>query len=215
MAGVKGPLFSLGASGTIAKTLVYSTWKGIPYVRTHVIPYNPQEVKQLEVRGIFSTLSEMYKRMPQLARDPWQAAVKGEPLTDRNLHVKENLKVLIDETTLDLLVMSVARGQAVPPASATFVAGPGTITITGTADTLPVGYTLTTMTAAICKDGEPGEVFVTAIIAMDAASPTFEAVFEDLEEVAYQGAIWCVYERTKDVKVFYSTAVRGQATPTA
>ncbi|GAJ22097.1 unnamed protein product, partial [marine sediment metagenome] len=84
MARLTAPLLSLGASGTIAKSLVYSVWKGIPYVRVHVIPANPNSVAQQEVRGIFSTLAEMWKRMPQLARDPWQADVLGLPLTARN-----------------------------------------------------------------------------------------------------------------------------------
>lgn len=77
MARLTAPLLSLGASGSIAKSLVYSTWKGIPYARVHVIPANPKSVGQQEVRGVFATLTEMWKRMPQLARDPFVYAVRG------------------------------------------------------------------------------------------------------------------------------------------
>jgi len=38
MAKVRGPLFSLGASGQLAKTLVYLSWKGLDTVREYVIP---------------------------------------------------------------------------------------------------------------------------------------------------------------------------------
>ncbi|MBA7587394.1 hypothetical protein ES708_29423 [subsurface metagenome] len=54
MAKVKGPLFSLGASGQLAKTLVYADWKGIDYVRQYVIPANPKTAEQQEQRGFFT-----------------------------------------------------------------------------------------------------------------------------------------------------------------
>ncbi|MBA7482587.1 hypothetical protein ES707_18079 [subsurface metagenome] len=54
MAKVKGPLFSLGATGQIAKTLVYMTWKGIADVRSYVIPANPKTADQQQQRGYFT-----------------------------------------------------------------------------------------------------------------------------------------------------------------
>lgn len=214
MARLTAPLLSLGASGSIANSLVFATWKGIPYARVHVIPANPKSAKQQEVRGIFSTLAEMWKRMPQLARDPWQNDVLGLPLTARNRHVQQNVSVLIDETTLDLLVMSVAQGQAIPPINETFTPGVGLITIAGETDTPPVGYTLTSMVAAVCKDGDPSPVFTTATLAEEDAETPFSVEITGLDTVPYQCALWCKWTRTSDSKIFYSTAVRGQATPT-
>jgi len=46
MAKVKGPLFSLDASGKVANSLVYMKWKGISDVRSYVIPANPKTEKQ-------------------------------------------------------------------------------------------------------------------------------------------------------------------------
>jgi hypothetical protein len=51
MAKVKGPLFSMGASGQLGKSLVFMTWKGIKDVRSHVIPANPQTDPQMTQRG--------------------------------------------------------------------------------------------------------------------------------------------------------------------
>lgn len=51
MAKLSGPLFSLGASGKIAGTLVYSVWKGTKYVRQLVIPANPKTASQQTQRG--------------------------------------------------------------------------------------------------------------------------------------------------------------------
>ena len=58
MAKVKGPLFSLSASGQIAKTLVYGDWKGIDIVRKYVIPANPNTSGQQTQRGYFAAAVE-------------------------------------------------------------------------------------------------------------------------------------------------------------
>ena len=58
MAKVKGPLFSLSASGQIAKTLVYGDWKGIDIVRKYVIPANPNTSGQQTQRGYFANAVE-------------------------------------------------------------------------------------------------------------------------------------------------------------
>jgi len=58
MAKVKGPLFSLSASGQIAKTLVYGDWKGIDIVRKYVIPANPKTSGQQTQRGYFAAAVE-------------------------------------------------------------------------------------------------------------------------------------------------------------
>lgn len=51
MAKTTGPLFSLEASGTVGKTVTYSQWKGRPYVRRRVIPFNPYEADQVAARN--------------------------------------------------------------------------------------------------------------------------------------------------------------------
>lgn len=55
MAKVTGPLFSLGARGQIAKTLVFMSWKGIADVRKYVIPANPRTTLQVAQRAKFTS----------------------------------------------------------------------------------------------------------------------------------------------------------------
>ena len=50
MPRLTGPLFSLDARQTLAKTIVYSAWKGINYARIRVVPYNPKSAAQQGVR---------------------------------------------------------------------------------------------------------------------------------------------------------------------
>ena len=54
MAKLTAPLFSLKASGQLAKTLVYMNWKGIEDVRQYVIPANPKTAGQQTQRGYFT-----------------------------------------------------------------------------------------------------------------------------------------------------------------
>lgn len=56
MAKLKAPLLSLGASGSIAKTLTYFTWKGLNVVREHVVPSNPNTALQQTQRAYLTTM---------------------------------------------------------------------------------------------------------------------------------------------------------------
>ena len=58
MAKLKAPLMSLGASGAIAKSIVYFPWKGLNAAREYVVPANPKTVKQTTQRGYLSDVVE-------------------------------------------------------------------------------------------------------------------------------------------------------------
>lgn len=51
MAKLKGPLFSLGATGQLGKALVFFPWKGLDVVREYVVPSNPKTTGQTTQRG--------------------------------------------------------------------------------------------------------------------------------------------------------------------
>ncbi len=54
MAKLKAPLMSFGASGAIAKAIVYFPWKGLNVAREYVIPSNPRTTLQTTQRGYLS-----------------------------------------------------------------------------------------------------------------------------------------------------------------
>lgn len=54
MAKLKAPLMSLGASGAIAKSIVFFPWKGLNAAREYIVPANPKTVKQTTQRGYLS-----------------------------------------------------------------------------------------------------------------------------------------------------------------
>jgi len=208
MARLTGPLFSLGASGTIADTLTYASWKGIPYVRTRVIPANPNTAEQQEVRGVFITLNEMWKRMPQMARDPWVYAVRGRPLTARNRHIQENIPWLIDAAVLNSMIFAVNLGGAIALATAPGVDGAdGTITCTCTPNTAPVGYTIHSCVGAAFLQGVPGDgITRTCYVNQDVAAP-FALVVNVPADGNYIFGAWPIYTRDSDGTLFNGGAI--------
>ena len=69
MAKVTGPLMSLSASGSVANTLVFSIWKGRPYVRELVKPSNPQTEAQAAVRSILALVATACKAVLTVNKD--------------------------------------------------------------------------------------------------------------------------------------------------
>lgn len=60
---------SLSASGTLAKTLTASIWKGQPYMRLRVIPINRNTSGQKLVRSILGTIAKACRAVLTLAND--------------------------------------------------------------------------------------------------------------------------------------------------
>jgi len=215
MARLTAPLLSLGASGSIAKSIVYASWKGIPYARVHVTPANPKSAGQQEVRGVFATLSEMWKRMPQLARDPFVYAVRGLPLTARNKHVQLNVAALQGESDLNKLVMGVASGSAIPFVTAPGVDGTdGTITCTATEGIAPEGMTLSQAVGAACLDGDPSPVLTVITTVGDKSSSPYTFVVTVATDDTYQFACWPIYTRDSDGVKFAGAPLRSQVVVT-
>lgn len=85
MPRLTGPQFSLSASGTIGKTVVYSKWKGRAYSRLRVIPKNPKSTAQKAVRSILGTLAKAVRVVLTLAKDTATPAVGSQFFLDANV----------------------------------------------------------------------------------------------------------------------------------
>ena len=145
MAKLTGPLLSLGASGTVAKTTVFSSWRGVSYVRKHVVPANPQSTAQMVTRDLFSALQAIWKMLPSAVQLIWTTSAKGQPVTDRNLFTQTNIKntgTITDGTMLEFV--TTAKGGLVP-ASVVVTAGSDEIKGVITAPTPPIGFTVSSV----------------------------------------------------------------------
>lgn len=155
MAKPTAPLLSFGASGTLANALVYSKWKGRPYVRRHVIPANPKTVAQTLTRDIFRNLNSIWKVGGALLVAPWDRFADGQVLTGRNAFIGQNVSSLRGKADLADIIMSPGAKGGLPQSATVFTPGVADVTVDITPPTPPSGWTLTSAVAAALKDGAP------------------------------------------------------------
>lgn len=90
MATVNGPLFSLDASGTIAKTAVFSKWKGRNYVRGHAVPANPQSHLQRSRRSVMQFLARSWRDLTAVEQSLWKELASAGNFSPFNAFTKYN-----------------------------------------------------------------------------------------------------------------------------
>ena len=164
MAKITAPFLSFGASGSLAKTLVASKWKGRPYMRQHVIPANPQSIAQTLTRDAFASAAAIWKLMGPLGIAPWDRFAVGQVLTGRNAlqgrYVTENR----GEVDLQSWNMSPGAKGGTPLVSAV-LSSPGVndILVTTVTPTPPTGWTVRSTVAMAIRDQDPqtGVLFAT------------------------------------------------------
>jgi hypothetical protein len=204
---------SLGASGTLAKTLTYGAWKGISYARTRVIPANPQTSAQSLTRDVFAYLQQYYKFAPSIAREPWIAAVTGIPMTPINLVLSKNTGVIRSEIDLDLMVLSPGAKGGIPPTAIVITPGSHQLSVAVTAPTGPSGWTLTAAQGVAVHDQDPHDPIDGNPIAVEDLTSTYTLVFTGLTSAEiYQVGVWLKW-LTPNGDAAYSVALRDQGTP--
>lgn len=213
MAKPTAPLLSFDARGQIAKTQVYASWRGRPYVRRYTIPANPRSSGQIETRSVFTWLQNVWKLLDSDAQAPWLAAAKGNAVTDRNLWTKANLPILRPLTALTGIVFSPGYGGMFPPTSvataATLIAGQ--LNITFTPPPLPAGWTLDTVVAITIADQDPhnGTLYETTL----SGSPTSPLLLTGLSSgTLYQIGVLAAGIKPDGTRVF-STSIAQSGTP--
>lgn len=107
MAKVKGPLFSLEASGSVAKTIVYSRWKGRQYTRQHTIPLNPQSAKQVNVRTAMTLLVAYWQTLAQAVKDLYDAEGQKVQYSGFNYFIKKGMNEYVIQITTAVTPVSV------------------------------------------------------------------------------------------------------------
>ena len=103
MAKVVGPLFSMSASGKLAKSLVYMSWKGIADVRQYVVPANPKTAGQQTQRGYFTSAVDDWHTAGYTADDvaAYNLAALAEklPMSGFNIHQKYYVDAVVAALT--------------------------------------------------------------------------------------------------------------------
>lgn len=210
MSRTTAPLLSFSASGQIAKTQVYASWKGRPYVRRYVIPANPNTADQQEVRSAWKWLNDFYRLLPGAAAASWDAGALSRQITGRNLFLKKNLAEFRGDTDLaDLLAVTVANG-GVAPTVLTITPGNDQLTFAMLPPTLPTGWTIEAFHGIAMKDGDPTAVNPSVITYVTDATDPYSVVMAGLlSATLYRCWGWFTY-----IKPDGSIAYSGQSMTT-
>lgn len=96
MAKVRGPLYSISASGQIAQAMVFASWKGIPWVRQQFIPQNPNTALQQAIRTIFTQGVARWQDLTPTQKTGWQTGIerKGYVMSGFNYFMSEYIKAM-------------------------------------------------------------------------------------------------------------------------
>jgi len=214
MGKTTAPLLSFGASGQIAKTVVYSKWKGRGYARRHVVPANPQTTEQTLTRNNFSFLSSVWKVAPALFTAPWTLYARGKVLTDRNALVKFNLPVLRGEVDLANFVFSPGALGGLPPIAAVATPGVGQLSVAVTPPAvIPTDWTIAAAVVAVIADQDPQTGILYEITAGEDLTDPYAVVLTGLDAVLYQVGAWLRWTRP-DGSIAYSPSIVTTGTPT-
>lgn len=108
-ARVTGPLLSISARGSIAKTLTFSVWKGIAYCKEWFTPANPQSATQTNMRKALTLAVAYWGTMGQSTKDAYDVGAEGTGKSGFNLYMQRALDQYIIQlgTSTDPLSVSV------------------------------------------------------------------------------------------------------------
>lgn len=97
MARVIGPLMSLSASGSVANTVTFASWKGRDYARTYFIPQNPSEPKQVNVRSAMTLLVAKWQTLNEEAQTAWNEFAVSFKMSGFNQFIKRGMLEYISQ----------------------------------------------------------------------------------------------------------------------
>lgn len=218
MPKLTAPLLSMGARGQLGKTLVFSTWKGVPYARQHVIPANPKSTKQTANRSIWQMLNTAWLYAPTAVQAPFNAFASGKPLTGRNKFFSENQSLLaVQPTPSDItdFVMSPGSGGGLPSSSLVVTPGSLELALAATAPDVPSGWSLVAAHAAAIVNQDPTDPFSGEwFYATNAVAPYTCTITGLTASVEYAVGYWLEWTKP-DGSTAYSISLVDVGTPTA
>lgn len=197
MAVVTGPLLSIGASGQLAKTQVYSKWRGINYSRRYIIPANPKSTEQTKTRNTFAWLNAVWKQAPSDFTAPWDLYAKGQPFVGRNAFLSKNTGTLRGLTALTGIILSPgAKGGLA--ASITVTPGASQFTVTASAPSpLPSGWSVVKFVAVAILQQNPQSGTSYEVFSGSDATDPYSVVLTGLAATtAYMVGGWFEFQKS-------------------
>ena len=129
MVRVKAPLFSLDASGTVGKSIVFASWKGRNYVRRHAIPANPNSGLQVGIRSVFRFITQNYTTLDAGDKADWTALALADNITPLDAQIRDAIQRARRNLGWRENVHDAAPGAIDAPTGGTAVAQPKTLVV--------------------------------------------------------------------------------------
>lgn len=90
MVRVQAPAMSLEASGSLGGAIVFSKWKGRPYVRELVKPANPRSGGQVGMRAMLRFLSQDWENIGAVPQASWATRANAKVISPFNAYIGFN-----------------------------------------------------------------------------------------------------------------------------
>lgn len=214
MAKVTAPMLSFGASGKIADTLVFSTWRGVPYARRFVIPANPKTTAQVLTRDIFTALDMRHKQGGTLMRAPWDRFAVGQKFVGRNAYLGKNISLTRGDANMANYIGSPgAKGGLAPSSLVLTTVAAGGIEGVIVGPTPPSGWTLTSAIMTVLKDQTPEATVADVIQEGEDVSTPYSVDITGLDTVLYWCQAWLKWAKP-DASVAYGASIVDSITVT-
>ena len=80
MARARGPLYSIGASGTISDTIIFQAWKGIHRIKNYKKPKQPDSPSQMLIRSFITMAVRKWQTITNEQKEQYQTMVDNKRL---------------------------------------------------------------------------------------------------------------------------------------
>jgi len=91
MVKLTGPIQSLAASGSIAKAITASSWKGRQYLKRRPVPEDPQSPAQIAQRAMVTFLSTVWSTLSHADQATWSEVAASTQVPPYNAFLGYNL----------------------------------------------------------------------------------------------------------------------------
>ncbi len=131
MSKLDSPFFAREARGRFGKDLVYSSWRGIPYVKVFYPPAQKNSPRQREVQASFSRLTKGWAALSESQREAWRAYAARQKVPNSAHCLFLSFAVLAQDAGLPLPVLPpLGRAPHAPYLSVASGEEDGSVTIT-------------------------------------------------------------------------------------
>lgn len=91
MVKLLGPALGQEASGSLAKSVIFSKSRGRPYLKLHQKPKQPRSLAQQSMRAIMSFLSQQWSTLGPTPVNSWNTLALASNISPFNAYQRENL----------------------------------------------------------------------------------------------------------------------------